>query len=81
GHCYPEFYLEDKEGKGYWFPCQAAGTRDFGGISEFRPILQKGDNFQVPERKDRQRYIAEHLTGAGGRPSVEFIRTAVAEKP
>ena len=37
GHCYPEFYLEDKEGQGHWFPCQAAGTRDFGGISEFSP--------------------------------------------
>jgi len=74
GHCYPEFYLEDAEGHGYWFPCQAAGNREFGGISETRPILQKGDNFQVPERKDRQRYVAEHLTGAGGQPQVEFIR-------
>jgi transglutaminase-like putative cysteine protease len=31
GHCYAEFYLVDKEGKGHWFPCQAAGTRAFGG--------------------------------------------------
>lgn len=74
-HCYPEFYLEDKEGKGYWFPCQAAGTREFGGITEHRPILQKGDNFQVPEKpKDRQRYVAEYLTGKGGNPKVEWIR-------
>jgi hypothetical protein len=78
GHCYPEFYLEDKDGKGYWIPCQAAGDRSFGGINEFRPILQKGDNFQVPERKDRQRYVAEHLTGAGGKPQVQFIREQVA---
>ncbi len=25
-HCYPEFYLMDSEGNGYWFPCQAAGA-------------------------------------------------------
>ena len=37
GHCYPEFYLEDKEGKGHWFPCQAAGSPAFGGIPEKRP--------------------------------------------
>ena len=49
GHCYPEFYLEDDSGKGFWFPCQAAGTRAFGGIPEQRPILQKGDSFSVPE--------------------------------
>lgn len=73
GHCYPEFYLEDKEGKGYWFPCQAAGNREFGGINEMRPILQKGDNFQVPERKERLRYISEYLTGKGGQPRCQFI--------
>jgi len=75
GHCYPEFYLMDKEGKGHWFPCQAAGTRAFGEMPEYRPILQKGDNFRPPyNRRDRQRYLAEHLTGAGGRPRVKFIR-------
>ena len=26
GHCYPEFYLQDGEGNGHWFPCQAAGN-------------------------------------------------------
>ena len=49
-HCYPEFYLVDADGKGYWFPCQAAGSRAFGGIPEHRPILQKGDNFRDPDR-------------------------------
>lgn len=77
-HCYPEFYLEDAAGNGYWFPCQAAGTRDFGGIPEHRPILQKGDNFQVPERpRERQRYVAEYLTGKGGSPKVKFIGRTV----
>ena len=75
GHCYPEFYLEDEEGKGHWFPCQAAGSRDFGGILEYRPVLQKGDNFRPPyDRSERQRYLAEHLTGTGGKPTVKFVR-------
>jgi len=84
GHCYPEFYLCDKEGRGYWFPCQAAGTREFGGISELRPVLQKGDSFRPPKNgKERQRYMAEFLTGTplpgGGKPQVTFIRETVAK--
>jgi len=81
GHCYPEFYLEDKKGEGHWFPCQAAGTRAFGGMPDLHPILQKGDNFKVPEKRKPQRYVAEFLKGiptpGGGRPQVEFIREAV----
>ena len=77
-HCYPEFYLADQNGEGRWFPCQAAGTRSFGTMPDLRPILQKGDNFKVPEKKERQRYVAEFLTGAasrgGGRPEVRFVR-------
>ena len=56
GHCYPEFYLVDDKGEGHWFPCQSAGKREFGGISETRPILQKGDSFRPPKgTKERQR--------------------------
>ena len=76
GHCYPEFYLEDSEGEGYWFPCQAAGTRAFGSMPEHRIILQKGDNFKVPHEKKRQRYVSEFLRvdAPGGKPpKVEFI--------
>ncbi len=77
-HCYPEFYLVDGEGKGYWFPCQAAGTRAFGEMPEQRPILQKGDNFRVPEKKRPQRYVAEFLSGTtiqgGGKPKVRWVR-------
>ena len=58
-HCYPEFYLEDGEGNGHWFPCQAAGTRQFGRMDEYRPVLQKGDRFKVPEKRTPQRYVAE----------------------
>jgi hypothetical protein len=84
GHCYPEFYLEDDKGEGHWFPCQAAGSRQFGGITEDRPILQKGDNFKPLNGKgERQRYLAEYLTGAetGGKPRVTPIRELLgAEK-
>ncbi len=84
GHCYPEFYLEDGAGKGHWFPCQAAGSREFGGITELRPILQKGDNFRPPKGgKERQRYMAEHLSGAAaknaGKPQVQFVRKTLAK--
>ncbi len=80
GHCYPEFYLADDEGKGHWFPCQAAGTRAFGGIDEKRPILQKGDNFKDPDRpRDKMRYMSEFLkgSGGGGKPEVTFVREMV----
>ena len=76
-HCYPEFYLADNDGHGHWFPCQAAGTRAFGSMPERRPILQKGDNFKVPEKTKPQRYVAEFLTGKGGRPDVTFVREFV----
>jgi hypothetical protein len=79
GHCYPEFYLTDAEGNGYWFPCQAAGARDFGGIVERRAILQKGDSFDDPDRSGQKlRYVSEFVTGRGGRPKVKFVRELVA---
>ena len=70
GHCYPEFYLEDDEGAGHWIPCQAAGTRAFGSMPDYRLVLQKGDNFKVPEHRKTQRYMAEFLRvkSAGGSP-------------
>jgi hypothetical protein len=75
-HCYPEFLLEDDEGKGHWIPCQIAGVREFGMYTDPRPVLQKGDNFKVPEKKDAQRYVAEFIKGkaGGGDPQVQFFR-------
>ena len=58
-HCYPEFYLEDQEGQGHWIPCQVAGDRQFGQMHEYRPILQKGDRFKVPEHNAPQHYLSE----------------------
>ena len=59
GHCYPEFYLEDVTGKGHWYPCQIAGSRSFGSMPEYRPVLQKGDSFRIPGNPRPQRYVAE----------------------
>lgn len=75
--CHAEFYLEDAEGKGFWFPCVIEGEKAFGYRPEATIILQRGDNIRVPELKDPQRFVAEHLTGkggTGGKPSVEFVR-------
>ena len=78
GHCYPEFYLTDADGKGYWFPCEASGDRSFGGIADQRVIFQKGDNFRVPGQKKPVRYVPEHLKGKGrgnqGTPKIQFVR-------
>lgn len=70
-HCYPEFYLVDDEGQGHWIPCNIATNKhEFGELTDPRPVLQKGDNFRVPEQKDPQRYAAEFLKvkGLTGRP-------------
>ncbi len=75
-HCYPEFYLERAEGDGEWYPCESAGTRAFGEMPLARPILQKGDNFRVPERKEHLRYASDYAIGVrgGGTPTVKYIR-------
>jgi hypothetical protein len=73
--------VRTNEGTGHWFPCQSAGTRAFGSMPERRPILQKGDNFHVPEKSEPQRYVAEFMRGnvvkGGGRPEVAFVREFV----
>jgi hypothetical protein len=76
-YCYPEFYLQDDKGEGHWFPCDVAisSGRVFGEMPDHRPILEKGDNFRSPSnRRERKRYLPETLDGAGGRPSVKFVR-------
>ncbi len=82
-HCYPEFYLQDAEGNGYWFPCQAAGTRNFGSMPEYLPILQKGDRFKVQEKTQLQRYLADYLKAqkvvGREKPKVEFIRQLLGD--
>jgi len=79
GHCYPEFYLVDGEGQGWWYPCQAAGARAFGAMPDQLPILQKGDGFRDPDRPGKTlRYVSEFIRGSavdgGGSPQVKWIR-------
>ena len=77
-HVYPEFYLEDAEGKGFWFPCESAGTRAFGEMPLARTILQKGDNFRVPERpRERLHFASDWGTGSGGKPAYKFFHQPV----
>ncbi len=89
-HCYAEFYMEDPDGNGYWFPVESAGTRAFGAmplvreVPLYRTILQKGDNFRVPERpRERLRYATDYLTGkpmpGSGKPKVKYIRELVKD--
>ncbi len=78
-HCYAEFYLVDADGKGTWYPIESAGSRAFGEMPLARTILQKGDNFKVPERpKERLRYASDFLIGVpignSGQPKAKFIR-------
>ncbi|MCC9601378.1 transglutaminase domain-containing protein [Stieleria sp. JC731] len=79
-HCYPEFYLEDEAGEGHWYPCQAAGTRQFGRMDEIRPVLQKGDRFRLPEKRVPVRYISEYFRcdrRGSGTPDPQFIRLKI----
>ena len=75
GTQYTEFYLMDEEKNGYWFPVQTAGLAEFGSMSNPRIILEKGDNFKVPEKKDRQKFVREFAKGSGKvKPKLRFTR-------
>lgn len=62
-HTYPEFYLEDADGKGRWLPCQAAGDYQFGEMADARLILQKGDRFKLPGHAKPLRYVQPTCVG------------------
>ena len=61
GHCYPEFYLEDEQGNGHWYPCQAAGQR---GSSARCPnqdrSCRKGTISECPGRENRNDMFKRH---------------------
>lgn len=79
-HCYAEFYLEDSTtNQGHWIPCQPAGVYAFGGMPEFKPIIQKGDQFRVPDLpNERKVFLTGDLIGNypadGIKPKPTFIR-------
>jgi hypothetical protein len=77
-HTYPEFYLEDADGNGHWFPCQAAGSYAFGHMPEARPILQKGDKFRVPGHSRPLRYIQPTMKAYGSTPRWAWLMTQAA---
>ncbi len=80
GHQYAEFYLENAEGQGRWYPVESAGTRSFGGMPLARVILQKGDNFRVPERKGERLRYASDYAAFNARPDAQPTVTYVREK-
>ncbi len=75
---YAEFYLEDAEGNGAWYPCQPGINPEFGQMTNPRVIQQKGDNIKVPGGK-RKRFVLELVTGKirGAQPEVIFVRRLV----
>ena len=76
-----EFFLINEDGYGNWYPCQVAGPREFGSMSDVRIVLQKGDNFKVPEKEAPQKFVAEFaITKGKVRPSVEFSRELLPEQ-
>ncbi|MDR0391342.1 MAG: transglutaminase domain-containing protein [Planctomycetaceae bacterium] len=64
------------EQRGFWFPCQVAGTYSFGGIPEHQVILQKGDSFPDPENppNGKKQFLTEVFEGSlqQGSPNPRF---------
>jgi len=80
GHCYGEFYLEDPQGQGHWFPYDATRSEPFGEVTEDRPVLQKGDNLRLRDPATKRwrtyRFLPDNLIVAdlrGAPPQVKVI--------
>ena len=65
---------KEKGPKGTWYPCIVHDQAELGFCPDFRPIIEKGDNFKVPEEKAVQRFVKEFLTLKGAKPAIEFRR-------
>lgn len=80
-HTYPEFFLVDEAGEGHWLPCQAAGSYEFGAMTETRPILQKGDRFRVPGNRKPLRYVQPTLVAkdSSGGLAIEFVAREISD--
>lgn len=79
GHTYPEFYLADESGTGHWIPCQSAGPKEFGSMTESKPILQKGDKFRIKGHQQQMRYVQPTITAtdANAAPKLKWIMEKV----
>ena len=79
-----EFMLVDSEKKAHWIPCSPGGIREFGSVAEPRIIMQKGDSIRVPEKEQRQKYVAEFVTcngdGPSAKPRVGFFRELITDE-
>ena len=76
-HSYVEFYLEDASGRGHWFPAESTNKEQFGYLPRTEIILQKGDNFKVPEYREALHYARTIVKAAdvkGGQPEFKEIR-------
>jgi hypothetical protein len=76
-HSYAEFYLEDAAGRGHWFPAESTNKEHFGFLPRTDVILQKGDNFQMPEYREPTHYAQTTIKGTfptgGGQPEFKEI--------
>jgi hypothetical protein len=66
-HSYAEFYLEDASGRGHWYPVESTNKQQFGFLPRTNVILQKGDNFKVPELGEPTHYARTVIKGSFGR--------------
>jgi len=80
GHCYAEFYLEDDQGTGHWFACDATRPGPFGEVTDDRPVLQKGDNLRLRDPQTKRmrsyRFLPDNVTVAdlqGAPPQVKVV--------
>jgi hypothetical protein len=65
---------EEEAARGEWFPCEFKEKTEFALLSQPYMILQKGDNFKVPEAKERKRFVPEFVRGKVGSPVVTVVR-------
>jgi transglutaminase-like putative cysteine protease len=81
----PQANKIQNEPRGFWFPCQVAGTYSFGGIQEHQVILQKGDSFPDPENppNGKKQFLTEIFEGSlqqgSQRPRFKFIHEVKSE--
>jgi transglutaminase-like putative cysteine protease len=86
GHCYPEFYLDDAQGKGHWFPCDPTTSNALGELAELRPVLQKGDKLLLRDPQTKRtkayRFLPDNLVIAdhrGSAPELKLILERVGD--
>lgn len=80
GHAYPEFYLQDAKGQGYWIPVQLQGPNWFGEMHESLPIFQKGDSVKDQLQRRTVRYIPQTARALGGPAQLEIRHQIILDE-